>query len=62
MPWVPSQVGQIAQKLGIDPQQVATHLSTLLPQVVNHLTPNGQMPASGAVGEALNLFKSKLSQ
>lgn len=57
-----SQVGQIAQKLGIDPQQVASHVATLLPQVVNHLTPNGQMPASGAVGEALNLFKSKLAK
>lgn len=57
-----SQVGQIAQKLGIDPQQAASHLANLLPQVVNHLTPNGQVPASGAVGEALNLFKSKLAK
>lgn len=57
-----SQIGQMAQKFGIDPQQMAGHLATLLPQVVNHLTPNGQVPASGAIGEALNLFKSKLGQ
>lgn len=56
-----TQVGQMAQKLGINPQQMAGHLSTLLPQLVNHLTPNGQMPAGGAVGEALNLFKNKLA-
>lgn len=57
-----TQVGQMAQKFGINPQQLAGHLATMLPQVVNHLTPNGQMPASGAIGEALNLFKSKLGQ
>jgi uncharacterized protein YidB (DUF937 family) len=55
-----SQVGQIAQQLGIDPQQVASHLATVLPEVVNHLTPGGQISPNGAIGEALDLFKSKL--
>ncbi|MBS0307404.1 MAG: DUF937 domain-containing protein [Proteobacteria bacterium] len=39
------QVAAIAGKLGIDPQQAAQHLSQYLPQIINHLTPDGQVPA-----------------
>lgn len=35
---------QIATRVGLDPNVVAQKLSTILPQVVNHLTPNGQLP------------------
>jgi uncharacterized protein YidB (DUF937 family) len=42
-------VAEFAQKLGIDPQEAASHLSELIPQVVDHLTPNGEVQ-SGAVG------------
>lgn len=35
---------QIAARVGLDPNIVAQKLSTILPQVVNHLTPNGQLP------------------
>jgi uncharacterized protein YidB (DUF937 family) len=28
---------------GLQPSEVAQHLSTLLPQIVDHLTPNGQL-------------------
>lgn len=35
---------QIAARVGLDPNVVAQQLSTILPQVVNHLTPNGQLP------------------
>ena len=34
---------KIAQRTGMQPADVAQHLSTLLPQIVDHLTPNGQM-------------------
>lgn len=37
---------QIATRLGIDPNVVAQKLSTILPQVVNHLTPDGQLPGA----------------
>jgi uncharacterized protein YidB (DUF937 family) len=52
-------VAQFAQKLGIDPQQAAGHLAELLPQVVDHLTPNGQIPdgALGALEGLLDKFK-----
>lgn len=38
-------LGRFAQALGIDPQQAAGQLSQWLPQVVDSLTPDGQLPA-----------------
>ena len=34
---------RIAQATGMQPADVAQHLSTVLPQIVDHLTPNGQI-------------------
>jgi len=42
------KVKQIAARVGLDPNVVSQKLSTLLPQIVNHLTPNGQLPAAPA--------------
>jgi len=43
-------VEEMAQKLGVDPSQVLGQLAQHLPGVVNHLTPNGEVPASGGSG------------
>lgn len=40
-------VAEFAQKLGIDPQMAAGTIAQLLPQVVDHVTPNGQVPTGG---------------
>jgi uncharacterized protein YidB (DUF937 family) len=40
------RIGQIAQSLGLQPDQVATQLSQLLPHVVDQVTPQGQVPAA----------------
>lgn len=37
-------VAQIAQQLGVDPSQAALQLSHILPEVIDRLTPNGQLP------------------
>ncbi len=52
-------VADFAQKLGIDPQEAAGHLSQLIPQMVDHLTPNGQVQpgAVGALEGLLDRFK-----
>jgi len=52
-------VAAFAQKLGVDPQAAAGHLAQLLPQVVDHLTPNGEVPsgALGALEGLLDKFK-----
>ena len=34
---------RIAQATGMQPGEVAQHLSAVLPQIVDHLTPNGQI-------------------
>ena len=41
------QIGQIAQSLGLKPDQIATQLSQLLPHVVDQVTPSGQVPTQG---------------
>lgn len=43
-------VEAMAQKLGVDPSQVLGQLAQHLPNVVNHLTPDGQVPAAGGSG------------
>jgi uncharacterized protein YidB (DUF937 family) len=42
-----ARVGKIAKKVGASPNDTAGALAQLLPQVINHVTPNGQIPAKG---------------
>ncbi len=42
------QVDAMAQQAGMSSGDLLSQLSHLLPQVVDKLTPNGQMPAAGA--------------
>jgi uncharacterized protein YidB (DUF937 family) len=37
-------IEEIARQAGVTPQQASTGLSELLPEVVNHVTPDGQVP------------------
>jgi uncharacterized protein YidB (DUF937 family) len=39
---------RIAAAVGMQPADVAGHLSTVLPQIVDHLTPNGQIHSGDA--------------
>ena len=43
-------VADFAAKLGVDPTTAADTLAKILPQVVDHLTPDGQIPAGGQAG------------
>jgi uncharacterized protein YidB (DUF937 family) len=45
-------ISRITQATGLSEEQVEQHLTAILPQVVDHLTPNGQMP-QGELGSAL---------
>jgi uncharacterized protein YidB (DUF937 family) len=38
-------VGRFAQSVGVDPQQAAGQIASLLPKVVDALTPDGQLPS-----------------
>ncbi|WP_390901493.1 YidB family protein [Silvimonas soli] len=54
-------VAAVAQKLGVDPQEAASHLSQLLPKAVDTLTPNGELPSSDSLlSSGLDILKGKL--
>jgi uncharacterized protein YidB (DUF937 family) len=48
------QLGALAQSLGVDQAELSSKLSGLLPDVVDKLTPNGQVPDSGDLGSLLD--------
>ena len=52
------QVSAIAQKLGLSPELATQMLSQVLPQAVDHLTPDGQVPHNDLLEQGLALFKS----
>jgi uncharacterized protein YidB (DUF937 family) len=37
-------LAQLSQRTGMSQQELLNQLSTALPQIINHLTPNGRMP------------------
>lgn len=47
------KLGSLAQSLGMDQGELSSKLSELLPNVVDKLTPNGQVPDSGDLGSLL---------
>lgn len=52
------QLGALAAKLGLDPQQASDMVAQYLPQVVDKLTPNGEVPAGGdLLGQGAELLK-----
>jgi uncharacterized protein YidB (DUF937 family) len=52
------QLGQLAQAAGVSEHEAANHLSELLPDIVNHLTPQGSIPADG--GDIMGLLKKMI--
>lgn len=51
------QIQALAGQLGISSEEVSGQLAQFLPQIVDRLTPNGTLPADGAIGGLLNLLK-----
>jgi uncharacterized protein YidB (DUF937 family) len=43
-------IGALAAQLGLSHGEAASQLSQVLPQVVDHLTPNGEVPQDGLGG------------
>ena len=50
-------LSQIARQIGLPQGEVAGHLSQMLPQVVDRLTPNGRVPEGGVDASALPGFE-----
>lgn len=50
----PQVIREIAQRTGLDEQELLKQLSTALPGIVDKLTPNGQVPQQHQVASAFN--------
>ena len=54
------KIGAIASQLGMSQGDAAGGLAKILPDLINHVTPNGQMPGSHSmVEDALSMFMKK---
>ncbi|MEO8838432.1 MAG: YidB family protein [Herbaspirillum sp.] len=51
------KVQAIADKLGISTADASAKLAGLLPQVIDKLTPNGQVPEGGLLEQGMSLLK-----
>jgi uncharacterized protein YidB (DUF937 family) len=43
-----AQVQEFAKKMGVDPSQASSFIAQALPQVIDKLTPNGQVPSTAS--------------
>jgi uncharacterized protein YidB (DUF937 family) len=54
------QVQQIAEKLGVSPEDASSALSEMLPQIVDKLSPEGSMPTQDLLHQGLGMIADKL--
>jgi len=55
-------IGQIAQKAGLGQAEAGSALASVLPSLIDHLTPNGQVPDANALQGALGGLLSSLGR
>jgi uncharacterized protein YidB (DUF937 family) len=56
----PEILGQFAQKAGIGQADAGSALASVLPELINHLTPQGQVPQDNALEGALGSLLGQL--
>ena len=54
------QVTQLAAKIGVSPEQIQSVVAMLLPQIINHLTPSGDISNPEESNNILNSALGKL--
>ena len=55
------KIQQLAKQFGLDSNNFASQIAGMLPQVIDQLTPDGEVPGdSNAIGQAFQLLKSNL--
>jgi uncharacterized protein YidB (DUF937 family) len=59
-----STIGQVASQLGVSQEQAGSSLSQLLPELINHLTPQGEVTSESndAIGEGLDALTRSLGR
>jgi len=55
-----TQVADLARRVGVDPSVASAELAQILPQIVDKLTPSGQMPSNDLLQQALAALKGKI--
>lgn len=55
-------LGQMAQQIGASHGDLAAELSQVLPGLINHITPNGQMPGSDVLSSVLGQLMGGAAQ
>jgi uncharacterized protein YidB (DUF937 family) len=55
-------IGQVAQKAGLGHAEAGSALAAVLPSLVDHLTPNGQLPDANALESTLGSLLSGLGR
>jgi uncharacterized protein YidB (DUF937 family) len=53
------QVQKMADNAGIPKEEATGGLASLLPEIIDKLTPNGKLPESGLLEEAWKMFKKR---
>jgi uncharacterized protein YidB (DUF937 family) len=54
------ELSSLASRLGMSQGEVSSKLAQLLPDVVDKLTPNGQVPDAGSLGELLGSLAKRI--
>jgi len=57
----PDKIQKIAQKIGMSNEDLSQHLSQLLRQIVDKLTPNADVPSPSVLEDGLNMLKTVFS-
>jgi uncharacterized protein YidB (DUF937 family) len=55
------QIQQFAQKMGASKEDISGGLASLLPEVIDKLTPKGTLPESGSLEQGLSMIKKMFS-
>jgi len=57
-------LASVAQSAGVAPAQASTGLAAMLPELVNQLTPNGQIPANSGemLSQGMSMLKGMLGK
>ena len=52
------QIQKMVEKVGISQEEASGGLASLLPEIIDKLTPNGKLPDSGLLDEVKKMIKS----
>lgn len=56
----PDQIQQISDNVGVSQEEASKGLASLLPEIIDKLTPEGKVPESDMLAQGLNMLKNKL--